>query len=195
MCTSPCNAINNVIATLTTGDISQAKSALLMLHFLFPHELLPALDLLDRKLVSRTRILEENGEVTENEVYYVQSASATSSRPSRNYTTTTVSYEVRLSAWNCTCPAFAYSAFGKTCETSLDLDNSSGINQVQDHTREEGKVRFGGTLTHADSGLPICKHILAAFLGTIAPQIFGHGVATENVSRSEAAGWAGGWAN
>ena len=194
MCSAPHDVLNGVITTLSTSDISQAKSGLLTLHFLFPHELLPALDLLDRKLVTRMKLIGPKNETSQNEVYYVQSASATTSRPSRHQTTAPISYEVRLLVWNCTCPAFAYSAFGKTFQTSLDLESSSKASEGRDHvTRDEGRLRLGGMFTQADSGVPICKHILAAFLGAAAPQLFGNEVCEENVNEAEAAGWAGGW--
>ncbi|ETI24019.1 hypothetical protein G647_03388 [Cladophialophora carrionii CBS 160.54] len=38
---------------LSTSDTDQARSIFLTLHILFPHELLPALDLLDRQLVTK----------------------------------------------------------------------------------------------------------------------------------------------
>jgi hypothetical protein len=194
MSSAPYNVLNGIIATLSTSDVLQAKSGLLTLHFLFPHELLPALDLLDRKLVTRMKLIGTKIETSQNEVYYVQSASATTSRPSHHQSTAPISYEVRLSAWNCTCPAFAYSAFGKTFQTSLDLDVSSRASEGRDHlARDEGRLRLGGMFTQADSGVPTCKHILAAFLGAAAPQLFGNGVCEENMNEAEAAGWAGGW--
>jgi hypothetical protein len=193
----PYDIVSDIVATLSTGDISQHKSALLTLHFLFPHELVPALDLLDRKLVTRLVVSSSQKTEQENEIYYVQSASATASRPSkssRHHMSTTTAYEVRLSAWNCSCPAFAYSAFGKGFQATMNLDGDQ--NTCRDHEELEGaasRIGLGGVLTQAEAGVPICKHILAAFLGAAAPVIFGNGVCTREVDEVEAAGWAGGW--
>lgn len=159
--------------------------------------MIPALDLLDRQLVTRLFVSGTRGEVPGNEVYYVQSASATLPRPSksiRHHTSATTAYEVRLSAWNCSCPAFAYSAFGKGFQTSLKLDEDSATGRCREELNgEKVRTRLGGVLMQADAGVPICKHILAAYLGTAAPSIFGTGVYTREVDASEAAGWAGGW--
>lgn len=189
--------IDDIVATLSRGDMSQHKSTLLTLHFLFPHELIPALDLLDRKLVTRLVVGGSQGDAEGNEVYYVRSASATASRPSkssRHHMSTTTAYEVRLSAWNCSCPAFAYSAFGKGFQTIMNLDGG----QVARHDCEgpeeaTARIRLGGVLTQAEASVPICKHIIAAFLGAAAPTMFGTGVCTREVDQAEAAGWAGGW--
>ena len=195
-CTAPYALVNDIVATLTTADIAHSKSALLTLHFLFPHELLPALDLLDRQLVTQLIIPGNVGGLLQNEVYYVQSASATASRPfktSRHQFTTPTSYEVRLAAWNCMCPAFAYSAFGKSLDTDLDLEEPAS-DQVYEHQNgEHSRARLGGVLTRLDAGVPICKHILAAFLGSGAPALFGTSVRVKEVDGIEVAGWAGGW--
>jgi hypothetical protein len=193
----PYDIINKLVANLSSGDISEHKSTLLTLHFLFPHEFLPALDILDRKLITRMIVNDSLGNAQKNEVHYVQSASATTSRPtktSRHHTATTIAYEVHLAAWNCSCPAFAYSAFGKGFRTALHLENHPIASNDQEGAEgADGKARLGGALTRADTGVPICKHILAAFLGTAAPGMFWKGVCTREVDEAEAAGWAGGW--
>lgn len=193
----PYDIINKLVANLSSGDISQHKSTLLTLHFLFPHEFLPALDILDRQLITRMIVNDSLGNAQKNEVYYVQSASATTSRPTktlRHHMGTTIAYEVRLAAWNCSCPAFAYSALGKSFRTALHLSDHSAASHNQEGTDgADGKTSLGGVLTRADTGVPICKHILAAFLGTAAPDMFGKGVCTREVDEAEAAGWAGGW--
>ena len=193
----PYDIVDKLVTNLSSGDISQHKSTLLTLHFLFPHEFLPALDLLDRQLVTHFIVKDDLENTRKNEVHYVQSASATTSRPtktSRHHAATTVAYEVRLAAWNCSCPAFAYSAFGKGFRTALRLDSHLIVSHDQeDVDGDDGKPRLGGVLTRAETGVPICKHILAAFLGTAAPEIFGKGVCTRDIDEAEAAGWAGGW--
>jgi hypothetical protein len=159
-----------------------------------------------------------------NEVFYVQSASlsskASSSRPSnrQQHSNPTINYEVRLQAWNCTCPAFALSAFGRILNLgSGGSEGDSGYQHHDEDPREDepdaaviddiAGWRFGGTLTQRSSshqspspGLsrgetttPVCKHILAAILGKQVPSLFGSGVNLRSVIPEEAAGWAGGW--
>ncbi|CAG8378405.1 unnamed protein product [Penicillium salamii] len=70
-------------------DLPDIKSRMLTFHCLFPNDFLPALDLLDRKLVQRVR----HG-LTE---LFLVSSSQT--------------YEVRLHAWNCSCAAFTLAAY------------------------------------------------------------------------------------
>ncbi|KAK4698008.1 hypothetical protein P7C71_g156, partial [Lecanoromycetidae sp. Uapishka_2] len=114
--------------------ISQ-KPTFLALHALFPSLLLPALDLLDRRLITRFTLsdksiyneTEDAGELdagrvrsgTEDEsqrqrvVYYVKSNSqiSRSSRYGKHGEAPEVNYEVRTQAWNCSCAAFAFAAF------------------------------------------------------------------------------------
>ena len=97
---------------------------------LFPNELLPALDLLDRMLVTRlhcedsddskedisSAISREGG--VSSVVYYVRTSQQARSMSRYKYgsaaaivTREDVSYEVRLQGWNCSCAAFAFGAF------------------------------------------------------------------------------------
>ncbi|KAJ9612119.1 hypothetical protein H2200_003716 [Cladophialophora chaetospira] len=125
---------------LSEADAAHARSVFLTLHVLFPHELLPALDILDRALVTKLVARPDNHprtdgkedetiayaegegksplEATVYEVFYIQSASAADQAASSRYrsrhsksSTTSTYYEVRLDSWNCTCPAFSVSAF------------------------------------------------------------------------------------
>jgi hypothetical protein len=58
-----------------------------------------------------------------NTIYYVRSAQQQrSSRFATSYDTTTY-YQVRLRAWNCSCPAFAFSAFPATTVTTRHVGN------------------------------------------------------------------------
>ena len=209
------------LSTLRRQDVRSAKSLFITLHFLFPHELLPALDLLDRKLVIQLVVMSslDSGQSTSAshntesdlpavathqklwEIFYVQSASATASSSKSNsryrrvYNPTGTYYEVRLDAWNCTCPAFAYSAFGGPADLGHEQASSGdGYAQTDSGTTESrGGCRFGGTATREGTGAPICKHILAAMLGKALPGLFGNGVDTKEVTAVEAAGWGGGW--
>ncbi|GAB7327002.1 hypothetical protein MBLNU13_g10947t1 [Cladosporium sp. NU13] len=198
------------------SDASEnTKSALLTLHTLFPTDLLPALDLLDRGLVTRLVLASASDAeqqavdpITEREsqkqnqdsptrkrrptvAYYVRTAQqqksfSRSSRP-HNIAAATVqgatSYEVHLTAWNCSCPAFAFAAFpaDSPCQES---DESASM-------RDEGAGwRFGG-LTRGDS-VPACKHLLAC---VIAEHCGGFEALVEEreVGAGEVAGWAAGW--
>lgn len=119
-------------------------------------------------------------------VYYVRSAQpARSTTRYQNTAGNAMSYEVRLSAWNCTCAAFSFSAFSGLGWGGLRLEDAelSGAG--------EGKAWFGGSLRGQDS-IPICKHLLACVLvercGTLA------GFTEEKITtREEAAAWGAGW--
>lgn len=111
-------------------------------------------------------------------------------------------YEVRLTAWNCTCPTFILSAFREEVGSELDLDHNQNddddIHGDSVDTDEQGyNNRFGGTLTRGPTRLspPICKHILACFLLVRCPRLFGTGEGAERhrVSVKELAGWCAGW--
>jgi hypothetical protein len=209
------------LSSLRRQDLKSAKSIFTTLHFLFPHELLPAIDLLDRKLVTQLRLVTSNvidqgaaasrpleqtasaidtGQTTW-EIFYVQSASATASssksksRYRRVYNPAGTYYEVRLDAWNCTCPAFAYSALDGALDLDLDQTRSEDEDDQTGSEMEGEKKewRFGGTLTREGTGAPICKHILAATLGKGLPGLFGNAVEKKEVTAAEAAGWCGGW--
>lgn len=204
------------------------KPLFLTLHCLFPNELLPALDVLDRKLVTRflvkdsppaKALLEASihkaegvGDVksaadvpiaaspptaTEQKggsVYYVRSSHQSRSRfgPKRNESTSAegINYEVRLQAWNCSCAAFTFAAFGgeregfdeNLSEESAEFNSGGSI--------EQGGWKVGGmTLGEV---VPMCKHLLACVL---AERIEGLEECIDErfVSKEEMAGWAAGW--
>jgi hypothetical protein len=247
-----------------------AKKQLLSLQVLFPNEFLPALDLLDRRLVTRLRIGDdqellrqeavgqetvqagEDGEATptngpigeevgsgmnsptlvpaeklttttqiapsitedrimtdtvvsslydaalniQDTIYYVRSAQQRSSRYSTSYDTTT-SYEVRLCAWNCSCPAFAFAAYPAVYpepdvpgydplheETQARLENEDW--------KLDRKWAFGG-VSLGEGIPPVCKHLLACVLAERVSGLFCGFVEERVVSVEEAAGWAAGW--
>ncbi|KAJ4369843.1 hypothetical protein N0V83_005607 [Neocucurbitaria cava] len=253
------------------------KKQLLSLQVLFPNEFVPALDLLDRQLVTRFHICNGNEQnVPQNEgaqnqqehtkqpgdlhmedqansvtkatmrseppdarndeqslehepndqaedeimvdaptggddsaarhtsrndhstIYYVRSAQQRSSRYSTSYDTTT-SYEVRLKAWNCSCPAFAFSAFPAihpeppvvaTDELS-DTADATTTERNTDQEQDAGWI-FGG-VSLGDGMPPVCKHLLACVLVEKCSGIFGSYVEERDVTVEEAAGWAAGW--
>lgn len=203
------------------SDASEnTKSTLLTLHTLFPTDLLPALDLLDRGLVTRfvlTSASDNNAEQQASNLadevqnqnqtheqdsqdrkrkqtaaYYVRTAqqqkNSSRSRSQANAAVQgTTSYEVHLTAWNCSCPAFAFAAF----PADLPSEEANGSVGMGDES-DDGETgwRFGG-LTRGD-GVPACKHLLAC---VIAEHCGGFEALVEEkeVSVNEIAGWAAGW--
>lgn len=213
----------NVLAGLSTWDVARIKPIILTLHCLFPNDLLPALDILDRKLVQRLvnadtgdtvvpasdsvtaadqskepSSTRSNPELTASQnIFLVTSASVPPHGPGTQSTTPTheheKGYEVRLQAWNCTCPTFAISAF-RDLDSRRDLCPQEG---ETGHDRDESVAYpFGGTLpcpTDRDSP-PVCKHILACVLFARCPALFGGGGdGSRRVSVEELAGWCAGW--
>ncbi|MCJ1257694.1 hypothetical protein MMC24_005520 [Lignoscripta atroalba] len=191
--TQPTNPLKNAT--------SETKALFLTLHCLFPNEFLPALDLLDRQLLTRCVItsgqreasaaLNETIEGDRNVVYYVRSSQPMrASRYHSNAAMGGISYEVRLKAWNCSCPAFTFSAFN-----GLDVHHGStseeGTDLSQDCTGREREWRFGGLMLD-EEGLPVCKHLLACVLAERCGVLATY-VEEKVVSRDEAAGWAAGW--
>lgn len=168
----------------------EVKEELLTLHVLFTKEVLPALDLLDRGLVSRICTApgdeESLAEASDRESQYIYYVRSSQQQPSNrhfgpklrhsNYDSTT-HYEVRLSAWTCSCPAFTFSAFPASPprrDTALRPESS----------------RLGG-LTYGDD-VPMCKHLLAC--GLVAWGCAPSGsVETRVVSIEELTGWGAGW--
>ncbi|KAF3053630.1 hypothetical protein E8E11_009053 [Didymella keratinophila] len=217
------------------------KKQLLSLQVLFPNEFLPALDLLDRRLVTRFVIGVEEPPTTSSDapaahnattsacdmqpqdseppnvlindiiprprqptadtVHYVRSAQQRSSRFSTSYDST-VTYEVRLGAWNCTCPAFAFAAFPAVHpEPPLPaLTRRSISSENQDlHDEDIGAEKrravewlFGGVSLEEDMP-PVCKHLLACVLAERCRGVFGEHMEEKRVSVETAAGWAAGW--
>ena len=218
------------------------KKQLLALQVLFPNEFLPALNLLDRRLVSRLRIgIEGSGDPTAavnatalapdvqmqeqnntlsdtalpavpgdlspscdssggiDTIHYVRSAQQRSSRFGTSYDSST-SYEVRLRAWNCTCPAFAFAAFPSVHleppvpehvppETNEKMDSEASGEEIRTAGME---WNFGG-VSLGEGMPPVCKHLLACVLAEQCGSLFGPCVEERRVSVETAAGWAAGW--
>ncbi|KAF2266108.1 hypothetical protein CC78DRAFT_615414 [Lojkania enalia] len=289
------SAINASAAAAPTHPLNSvpdhAKKQLLTLHVLFPNELLPALDLLDRRLVTRfricrnlrkteeeakdvmftnpfwgaqnaqhnvartvseaageldepsapnsstdtvghmdpsdvemadegfeassvdaedgthlRRIVDEDEDIAQQEeilekedqdqdtIYYVRSAQQKSSRYSISYDSTS-SYEVRLKAWNCSCPAFAFAAFPSVhpeppVPELVNYHPRGGDEDVGFGDQDDG-WRFGGHSLE-DGMPPVCKHLLACVLVERC-EIFRGFMEEKEVSVEEAAGWAAGW--
>ncbi|KAJ9295354.1 hypothetical protein DTO271G3_6177 [Paecilomyces variotii] len=125
------------------------------------------------------------------EIFLVLSTSSVTSQSSRGVPEKY--YEVRLRAWNCTCPGFVLSAFrnlGDAGEEDVGVQDE-GMNDYH------GDRWLGGTLTRTMSGNsapPMCKHLLACILATRCTGLFGNGLQERiDVSQTEMAGWAAGW--
>lgn len=237
------------------------------LHVLFPSLLLPALDLLDRGLVTRlvgpdeaaTAVRAEASHLAHQDdgshetrqedgggsqvrestaappppsssVYLVRSAQkptrrpyggggdapATTSAPTATGSSTQKTYVVHTTAWNCTCAAFAFSAFpplagaptllGPGRHSAPEDHPVSGIGILVDaddgdDVEEEGEQgegsrrapwQFGGLsfdgCTGAGGVPPCCKHLLACVLAERWGCGLGKYVARWEVGREEMAG-------
>lgn len=190
--------IGNAFSSLPLPQLSKVKPLLLTLHCLFPNELLLALDILDRKLIRRLIV---EGEET---FFVISTSSPPPAQSQCQFTSsrehTTKSYEVRLRAWNCTCPNFTLSTF-QDPEPSIpepgpgkDSLESSQNHNDDDPSQHQGYL-FGGSLTMSRSSpLCVCKHLLACLLAARCPALFGRGVDDRPVSTRELIAWCAGWA-
>jgi hypothetical protein len=210
-------------SSLPEAQLPQVKSVMLTLHCFFPNELLLALDILDRGLVRRfTRddhvgqasacSLPEgtdpsNTEQPQEDMFYVISTSAASpTSPSRAPRTRVEQkgYEVRLHAWNCTCPTFTLNAFrdpGPAYSSEFDGEAEEDALAEPSPVGDDPTCRyvFGGSLTRGPSRLapPVCKHLLACLLMVRCPGIFGSGGRGQAgpvfLTCEELAAWCAGW--
>jgi hypothetical protein len=125
--------------------------------------------------------------------YYVRSAQQRSSRYSSSYDSTT-SYEVRLLAWNCSCPAFAFAAFPAVHpEPIIPVYDPHDNSTHKEPAEGTGKAWMFGGASLGDAMPPACKHLLACVLVEKCAGLFGGYVEERVVSVEEAAGWAAGW--
>lgn len=195
-------SIANPLRTLDQED----RNIVLTLHVLFPNELLPALDLLDRNLVTRLRLTSQPHSETPPDhplssyyTYHVRSAQqpSTSSRGSSSRYSSTSSryqdplatsqhYQVRPTAWNCTCPAFAFAAFPAQ-PPPVDVESTTTDWKGKEAT---GGWTFGGLSRGQDT--PVCKHLLACVLVEHCA-LFSGFVSEREVGVDEMAGWCAGW--
>ncbi|KAF1827795.1 uncharacterized protein K489DRAFT_28048 [Dissoconium aciculare CBS 342.82] len=183
----------------------RTRHIFLTLQVLFPNELLPALDILDRGLVTRLRCVTDEAELS---LLLVQSSRSQSDSRKERHAHDTKStrfqnksnvtsdletdlplppcHEVRLDAWSCSCPAFVFSAFPVRSVTSNSLI-------VEAKTAGEQTVTdwfFGGK--SCGDELPVCKHLLACVLGERCA-IFRRRIRERTCTAEEIAGWAAGW--
>ncbi|KAF2972289.1 hypothetical protein GQX73_g1341 [Xylaria multiplex] len=212
------------------------------LHVLYPSTLLPALDLLDRRLVTRV-ILKQDGDAqhtaqvhidhdvpdqepqTRDEdsnmpekqedsraaplYHLVRSAQPHSHRRHQSTAAGGQVYIVRLVSWNCTCAAFAFSAFPPLTSSIFSPSGTAagGYQILPASTRreeEESEPRdaeaaeqtweFGGLSADGKDGagsVPCCKHLLACLLAEKWHGVLGGYVEERLVGREEGAGLVG----
>jgi hypothetical protein len=135
-------------------------------------------------------------------VYYVRSAQqarsnytqsiTTGSATSRHYDPLATHYEVRTQAWNCSCPAFAFSAFPAGEDEDIEFIQyvPPSIHDERIKTGSNDIWEFGGLRLGSD--IPVCKHMLACVLVERC-EIFKGFVEERTASLEEIAGWAAGW--
>ncbi|KPM41214.1 hypothetical protein AK830_g5356 [Neonectria ditissima] len=163
------------------------RPLLLTLHVLFPNLLLPALDLLDRKLVTRLRQGEDRAADvgTNHGIFLVRSLAVTlTTRRTREPAPSTQRYIVHLDTWNCSCASFTFDAYP---------NHPGPADDAAPQPREPGtEWSFGGVSRDgqgASSGdVPCCKHILACLLFTKWPRMLDRYVEDRSISRDEMAG-------
>ena len=132
----------------------------------------------------------------ENTIYLVRSAQSTHSRSasssSRYSTAQGHSYIVRLTAWNCSCAAFAFSAFPASTSGPFSPrfeDTASGARDAPetDTAWEFGGLSSNGTAGHGE-GVPCCKHLMACLMAERWERVLGGYVKQMRVGREEMAG-------
>ncbi|UPL00476.1 hypothetical protein LCI18_011410 [Fusarium solani-melongenae] len=174
------------------------RPLLLTLHVLFPNLILPALDLLDRGLV--TRLVrkysaaqdEQPGEdgqpvsgglntssEPKDDIFIVRSLASTLSRRTRDFSLSSKRYVIHLNAWNCSCASFTFDAFPSHPPPATE--------QMECPSQDEWS--FGGLgLNPSGDVPPCCKHLLACLLVDKWPAILGQHVEDREISREEMAG-------
>ncbi|KAI0457315.1 hypothetical protein F5B21DRAFT_465047 [Xylaria acuta] len=219
------------------------RSILTTLHVLYPSTLLPALDLLDRRLVTRvilkqqdaaqqptniqdvtmtsaqepqaaggfSNTQEDNNNKPPPLYHLVRSAQPQSHRRQHSTSSGGRVYIVRLESWNCTCAAFAFSAFPPLPSPTFSSASEPGylISPALD-PQEEGKDdddamssdedtartwEFGGLSADGKDGggggVPCCKHLLACVLAEKWNAVLGGYMEERLVGREEGAGLVG----
>ncbi|KAI0880131.1 uncharacterized protein GGS22DRAFT_100095 [Annulohypoxylon maeteangense] len=232
--------VPSTISSVHTGPVNTGPSNplkliphtyrpfLTTLYTLYPLTLLPALDLLDRRLATRviinalphqrpqsrlgveigpssslspssSKVTPENSETTLSTFYIVRSAQPQHPRRGESSSSTGLSYVVRLSAWNCTCAAFAFAAFPRKERESNPYPIDTPSNSLGSCIRQDDKSSRGtewefgalsadGTEGSGIDGVPCCKHLLACVLAERWDGLLGGYVDERIVSREEGAG-------
>lgn len=193
---------------------SSSRTLLTTLHVIYPSLLLPALDLLDRGLVTRilvqsppdTQSIDEAEQARQDAklstFHLVRSAQQPARRgrkPGTDDGGGGPTYVVRTQAWNCDCAAFAFNAF--PVESSPMTYQVDSAEDDSDDTAGQGVGRWEFGALSLDGreredggvgpGTPCCKHLLASVLAERWGDVLGKYVQERRVSREEAAGLIG----
>ena len=131
-----------------------------------------------------------------NTVYQVRSSQPPKSRfrDSGGAATGSNVYTVRLQAWNCSCAAFAFSAFpgglGSGGRAPWKLGDEGLVSIGRDGEEKEewevGGLSFDG-MDGGGKGVPVCKHLVACLLGERWGLLEGY-VKEKEASRNEIGG-------
>lgn len=186
--------LKSLIESLSSGRRSPAeeeahlipldrRQLLLTLHVLFPSLLLPALDLLDRRLVTGIKSSDPGPvEETALQLYIVKSLGTTFRRRNQDVASKSRSYVVRPKAWNCSCSSFALDSFPAKRSPA---EEKNGV-------KKETNSWFGGMsldgLVSAGEDVPCCKHLLACLLVERWHSLIGGYVESKELSKDELAG-------
>lgn len=159
---------------------------------------------------NQTQLL-DSSQTTKEDFFFVTSASTISSTPKppsqhsgdhqeaqrQRQAWQEKGYEIRLQAWNCTCPFFTISAFrdmipepsspSSSSDQTVSADGDGNEKATHNRVGYENfsadastdtvytnayadAYSFGGTLPlHQESAPPVCKHILACLLAALCP--------------------------
>jgi len=213
------DAINSNPLKLFASPHTNTRQIFLTLHVLYPKELLPALDLLDRGLIYHLHT--NQGRLpAQKRTYHVRSAQEppswqrkqqvhhshrteidvadSGSAAAEEMRTDVTYYETRPWAWNCSCPAFVFAAFPATAsdhhhEGSVATARACEAPSVSDEgdAAKQRKWMAGG-FTRGDDA-PVCKHLLACVLVEHCRGLFGQFVKEREVSLDEVIAWGAGW--
>ncbi|KAI0851975.1 hypothetical protein F5Y00DRAFT_204516 [Daldinia vernicosa] len=191
------------------------RPLLTTLYALYPLTLLPALDLLDRRLATRIIIAppshhqqggatttttpapappqppEEKGQPPSHHHSFYIVRSAQPQHPRRDTASASAPgprYVVRLSSWNCSCAAFAFAAFPRGEDRYVI--NTAPRQPSKDDALEWqfGALSLDGVQGSGIAGVPCCKHLLACVLAERWSAVLGGYVDERVVGREEAAG-------
>lgn len=207
------NALLSRIATIplppaaSTNPLSLTppshRHLIITLHVLFPTLMLPALDLLDRRLIVRISLDDslsyrprhpphtrhQGQDIAKKEAeFYLASSSVSPPPPRRQGDGEAVPapgrfYVVRVGTWHCTCAGFAFAmAGGRRDEEEGRVGGDAGEGM------EEDGFGFGGvSVDGPGEGTPVCKHLLACLLAERWEGVRGY-VRERRVGREEMGG-------
>jgi hypothetical protein len=99
---------------------------------------------------------------------------------------------VRLAAWNCSCAAFAFSAFPASTSGPFTPSYEDSAPGARDAVNTDLEWEFGGLSSDGKAGqgggVPCCKHLMACVLAERWEAVIGSYVKQMRVGREEMAG-------